>query len=184
MKSYEKLDEALQLAAKLHLGQRRDGELGLPYAVHPFEVVSNLRYVGEVTDEEMLIAAALHDVLEETEAKASKLREMFGKRVADLVKELTREEPKKKDLKDLAEEEVWELRSSLLLTEISKMSHKAQTLKLADRLSNIREAVRVRSGDRLERYRVQTFEILETIPREVNPRLWDAVKAELSEATA
>ncbi len=179
MKGYEKLDEALQLAAKLHSGQTRDGDHGLPYAIHPFEVVANLRYVGDVTEEDLLTAAALHDVLEETDAKASLLRERFGKRVLNLVKEVTREEPKKKELKGLSEEEIWELRSSMLLIEIAKMSKEAQAIKLADRLSNIREALLTRVGERLERYRVQTFEILETIPREVNPMLWDAVKKEL-----
>lgn len=180
MKTYKKLDEALQLAAKLHSGQRRDGEFGLPYAVHPFEVVSHLRYVGGVTDEDILVAAALHDVLEETSVRRSLLKDQFGKRAYDLVLAVTRKEPSKKEIEGFSDEEVWQLRSSMLLTEISRMSSEAQSIKLADRLSNMQEAIYAKLGAKLERYRVQTFEILETIPRDVNPRLWEAIKQVLS----
>jgi (p)ppGpp synthase/HD superfamily hydrolase len=180
MKTYSHLDDALRLAAKLHSGQRRDGEFGLPYAVHPYEVVSNLRYIGGVVDETVLTAAALHDALEKTEIEASQIREKFGKKVAELVKELTRQEPNHRETKALSDEEVWQMRSGLLLGEIAKMSVNARSIKLADRLSNVREALVCLNGEDLERYRVQTYEILETIPREVNPPLWDSVKTELS----
>jgi (p)ppGpp synthase/HD superfamily hydrolase len=181
MIEYSELDKALQFAAKAHSGQMRDGEHALPYAIHPFEVVTNLRYVGGVTSERLLTAAALHDVLEETDVKPSRIKERFGGRVLELVKELTRKEPKKKDTEGMTEEEIWQLRSSMLLTEIAKMSREAQTVKLADRLSNLREANLTRSGERLERYRVQSYEILETVPEEVNAPLWNAIKRVLAE---
>ena len=174
-----KLDEAIQTAAKLHSGQVRDGEHPLPYIVHPIEVLLNLRTVGNVVDEEMLIAAVLHDTVEESDADVGKFEKQFGKRVGRLVKELTRKEPKKKQIEGFTLEEVWQLRSSMLLEEIAKMSIEAQTIKLADRLSNVREALRTKLGDKLDRYLVQTYAILETIPRDINPRLWDAIVAEL-----
>jgi guanosine-3',5'-bis(diphosphate) 3'-pyrophosphohydrolase len=174
-----KLDEAIQTAAKLHAGQIRDGEHALPYFVHPIEVLLNLRNVGGIYDEDMLIAAVLHDTVEEAGGDLNKLEKQFGKRAAALVRELTREEPTKKETEELTREEVWQLRSSMLLEEIANMSVEAQTIKLADRLCNVREALRTRVGEKLDRYLVQTYAILETIPRELNPPLWDAVAAEL-----
>jgi hypothetical protein len=68
----------------------------------------------------------------------------------------------------------------MLLEEIGRMSPDAQCVKLADRLSNVREGRRTKLGDKLTRYLGQTYLILETIPREVNPGLWDAIRDELA----
>jgi (p)ppGpp synthase/HD superfamily hydrolase len=170
-----KLDEAIQLAVKLHAGQARDGDDPLPYIVHPIEVLANLRNVGRVTDEDMLVAAVLHDTVEESDADLDKISHQFGKHVKELVKELTRREPKKKQTEGLSLEEVWMLRSDILLEEIAKMSHDAQAIKLADRLSNVQEALRTKQGDKLSRYLAQTVQILDTVPKEVNPALWQAI---------
>jgi (p)ppGpp synthase/HD superfamily hydrolase len=172
-----KLDEAIQVAVKLHTGQVRDGENALPYIMHPLEVLSNLRYVGGVTDEDMLTTAVLHDTVEEAGGDLDKIGKQFGKRVKSLVKELTREEPKKKKTVGKTEEEIWQLRADMLLEEIGKMSPGAQVIKLADRYSNVREALRSKTGDKLDRYLAQTVKILEIIPREVNPPLWDGISA-------
>jgi (p)ppGpp synthase/HD superfamily hydrolase len=181
--TYKRLDKAIQLAAKWHAGEERDGENPLPYITHPMEVLVNLRYVGGVTDEDMLCAAALHDVLEESDATPEEIAAAVGARVRDLVQELTRREPTKKETAGLTKEEVWQLRADMLLTEIARMSHAAQAVKLADRLSNVREGKRTKLGQKLERYLAHTYLILETVPREVNPALWDAIQAELPAQT-
>lgn len=170
---------ALMLAAQAHHGQSREGEMPLPYLTHPVEVMVNLRWVGGVTDQEMLCAAALHDVLEETSVTFGQLEREFGERVASLVRQVTRSEPTSEQIEGLDKDEVVELRSAMLLAEIAKMGPDAMTLKLADRLSNLREAKLTRGKKRLERYLAQTGAILEIIPRKVNPSLWDAIKAEL-----
>ena len=74
---------------------------------------------------------------------------------------------------------IWELRSSILLAEIAEMSPEAQTIKLADRLSNYREALYSKSPAKLARYRKQTEEILRIVPRSINQPLWDAIRMEL-----
>ncbi len=175
-----KLDEAILVAAKLHNGQVRDGEKPLPYIVHPIEVLSNLRYVGHVIDEDMMVTAVLHDTVEESGTDLDKIGKQFGKRVKALVAELTRREPKKKEIAGLSLEEIWTLRSDMLLEEIAKMSGDAKTIKLADRLSNLKEALRTKFGDKLDRYLAQTAQILDAIPREVNPSLWDALGSTLA----
>jgi len=178
--TYSRLQAAIELAVRLHRDQERDGTNPLPYCTHPIEVLSHLRNVGEVTDEDLLCVAALHDVLEETDIDSAEIAKSFSERVATLVKELTRKEPTPEETKGLDKSAVWKLRAEMLLEEIRHMSPDAQQVKLADRLSNVREAKRTKSGPKLERYFWQTEEILKIVPKSVNPGLWKAIKAELA----
>jgi guanosine-3',5'-bis(diphosphate) 3'-pyrophosphohydrolase len=173
---YPKVQEAIRWAAKLHGGQERDGDDPLPYITHPIEVLVNLRYVGGITDEDLLVVALLHDTIEECDADPAEIEKRFGKRVASLVQELTRQEPTAKETEGLSREEIWQLRANMLLEEIGRMSPDAQKVKLADRLSNLREAIRTKWASKLVRYLGHTAQILETIPRQVNPPLWDAIR--------
>src|SRR6476619_6159984 len=91
--SFPRLHKAVRWACKLHKNQDRDGKSPLPYISHVLEVVSNLRYVGGITDEEMLCGAALHDVIEQSGVAPKRIEDKFGIRVAKLVEEMTREEP-------------------------------------------------------------------------------------------
>lgn len=174
-----KLDEAIRFAAERHKGQTRDGKAPLPYITHPIEVLTNLRYVGQVTDEDMLVAAVLHDLEEETQTTHEEILAAFGEQVAMLVNELTRVEPLDIEIASLRSEDIYELRTEYLLQGIEEMCDEAKAIKLADRLSNLREAKRTRSEMRVKRYKVQTKRILKLIPESVNPALWRAVRAEL-----
>lgn len=171
------LHRILKFAYRHHKKQDRDGEAPLPYLTHVTDVVNKLRYFGGETDPEVLAAAFLHDVLEETEATDAELREKFGDRVADLVGELTREEPSDEVAVVLPPEELYELRSQLLLDGIARMSPAAQRVKLADRLSNLEGARATRPEEKLQQYEAQSRRILEIIPREVCPELWDRIQA-------
>ncbi len=76
---------AMQFAIKAHDGQKRDD--GEDFIIHPAQVADIL---AQVTDDEEIIAAAwLHDIIEDTEYDYDFLKEKFGKRVADLVNEVT-----------------------------------------------------------------------------------------------
>lgn len=171
-----KVDEALRWAAELHAGQVRDGEFALPYITHPVEVLIRLRWVGQVTDEALLCAAILHDTLEECDASPKEIERRFGSRVRALVEELTRQEPTPSETAGLDADEIYELRSRMLLDGIAKMSPDAMAIKLSDRLSNLEEAVRVRAYKKLKRYIRQTNAILKLIPKGVNRELWNAVR--------
>jgi guanosine-3',5'-bis(diphosphate) 3'-pyrophosphohydrolase len=172
-----KLHDAVVWAAQLHAGQDRDGEAPLPYITHPLEVLTTLRYRGGCTDEEMLCAAALHDVVEETEGTLAEIEARFGTRVASLVGELTRHEPSEAERDGLPPEEIYELRTSVYLEELKVMSDDARLIKLCDRFCNLREAERTRSDKKRKRYKMQTQRMLEVIPRQVNPELWDKIAA-------
>lgn len=176
---YSRLDRALLLAAKLHAGQEREGAAPLPYITHPIEVLVALRYVGGETDEDLLCAAVLHDVVEESDADLEEIAKEVGERAAALVKELTRREPSAEEREGLDKDAIWKLRANMLLDEIRTMSPEAQRVKLADRLANVREAKRTKAGPKWSRYAWQTEEILKIVPRERCPGLWDAVRAEV-----
>lgn len=179
--NYPKLDRALRLAARLHSGQEREGASPLPYVTHPVEVLVYLRYLGEETDEDVLCAAALHDVVEESNADDRTIAEATNERTAGLVRELTRREPTAEEKRGLDKDAVWAMRSAMLLDEIRAQSAEAQRVKLADRLANLREGKRTKAGPKWERYAGQTEEILRIVPRERAPGLWDAIRQELDE---
>ncbi len=170
------VDSALELAIQAHRGMLREGPDPLPYITHPIEVVLNLRYVGGVCDPELLCAGALHDTVECQCCTHAKIEMSFGPRVAGLVRELTRTEPEPAQIQGLSKDEIWLLRAQMLLDEVAKMSTDAQIIKLADRLSNVQDAIRLKSPKKLKRYLGQTQKMLDVIPKSVNRPLWEAVK--------
>ncbi len=174
--AYPLLHQAIRWASKKHKGADRDGESPLPYITHPIEVLINLRTLGGVTDEAMLCAAVLHDTLEETDARPEEIEQRFGPQVTHLVIELTREEPSEEEAAGLSRTALSRLRTEKLLREVEAMSPEAQIVKLADRLANLRDAPRTRSKERLTDYQAQTYRILERIPRDRSPELWDAIQ--------
>ena len=81
-----KIEEALEFAKEAHKGQyRKSGE---PYIIHPILVAAITAYV--TAEEEMVIAALLHDVVEDTSFSIEDIQERFGQNVADLVEGLTK----------------------------------------------------------------------------------------------
>lgn len=173
------LTEAITLACEAHSSEWREGDAPLPYVTHPMEVLLNLRYVGGVTDLDILIAAILHDTVECGRLNFAEIETKFGTRVRQLVEEVTREEPTSEAVEGLTKDQIWELRAEMLLNEIKKMSADAQRIKLADRLANVRDAKRTKSPRKLHRYLTQTQKILDVIPRKVNKHLWDTIGREL-----
>lgn len=175
------LHEATVWAAEVHAGFDDEGAPPLPYFFHPVEVAGYLARVGVVTDKTMLCGAILHDTVESGVVTDADVRKKFGQEVADLVKELTRREPSSKEIAGLDPDEIWALRSEILLAEIADMSERAQQIKLADRLANLNEAQRTKRGKKMLRYLNQSKRILKIIPRRVNPALWKAVKTKVEE---
>ncbi len=77
-------------AATAHAGQVRNGSGGMPYIEHPVAVAARLAEHGY--DDEVIAAALLHDVVEDSDVTVEQLREEFGERVADLVAALSDDE--------------------------------------------------------------------------------------------
>ncbi len=117
---------AARFAAERHTEQRRKGAKAEPYINHPLAVADILRSVGGVEDADILIAALLHDTVEDTETTPVELEDRFGKRVRALVEEVT-------DDKSLPKAR----RKELQIEHAPHLSPGAQQIKLADKTTNV-----------------------------------------------
>ena len=80
--------KALKYAGNKHENQRRAGYAPLPYINHLIKVTELLLQAG-ISDEIILQAALLHDVVEDTDTTVEELSRQFNPSVAGIVKELT-----------------------------------------------------------------------------------------------
>lgn len=120
--------EAISFAAKKHKLQKRKGADEEPYVNHVLEVANLLANVGKVEDFDVLIAAVLHDTVEDTETTESEIEKKFGAKVSKLVSEVT-------DDKSLPKAE----RKELQIEHAPHLSTGAKLIKLGDKISNIRD---------------------------------------------
>ena len=131
----ELVSEAILYAVKVHDGMRRK-KTSTPYILHPLEAAV---IVGTMTDDQEIIAAAvLHDVVEDTDASIEEIEETFGKRVRDLVESET--ENKRKDI---PAKDSWRIRKEESL-EVLKNANDIGVLMtwLGDKLANVRSLYR------------------------------------------
>lgn len=86
-----RLDEAMRLSARLHQGQTRRDAAATPYSMHPAAVMCIASNYTD--DEDVLVAALLHDVLEDVELpyaeKEQMIEQMFGARVLSIVRNVS-----------------------------------------------------------------------------------------------
>ena len=128
------LDKAIIFATNAHSGMFRKGTK-IPYIVHPLEAAA---IAATITGEEDVIAAAvLHDVIEDTPTTSEQLEIEFGKRVAELV---CADSENKREERPAAE--TWEIRKQETLDYIPTASRDEQIIILADKLSNLRSIYR------------------------------------------
>lgn len=120
--------KAVAFAADKHRHQRRKDAEASPYINHPIAVATVLAAEGDVSDEGTLVAAALHDTVEDTQTTIEELEEHFGAEVAHLVREMT-------DDKSLEKAE----RKRLQIEHARKLSVRAKQLKIADKICNVRD---------------------------------------------
>jgi guanosine-3',5'-bis(diphosphate) 3'-pyrophosphohydrolase len=120
--------QALAFAADKHRIQRRKDASASPYINHPIALANVLLNEGGVEDEHVLVAALLHDTLEDTETTAQELVQLFGKEIAELVLEVT-------DDKALPKAE----RKRLQIEHAPHISRRAKLVKLADKICNLRD---------------------------------------------
>lgn len=119
---------AVRFAADKHRHQRRKGRDASPYINHPIEVAELISRVGEIDDPAVLIAAILHDTVEDTETTFEAIEDEFGAEVRDLVAEVT-------DDKSLPKAE----RKRLQVEHSARLSERAKLIKIADKTCNVRD---------------------------------------------
>jgi guanosine-3',5'-bis(diphosphate) 3'-pyrophosphohydrolase len=117
---------ALRFAAEKHRDQRRKSANRAPYINHPIAVVEILWTTGGVRDIATLVAAVLHDTIEDTDTSAEEIREHFGEEVLSLVLEVT-------DDKRLPQAR----RKQLQIETAPHKSPGARQIKLADKINNV-----------------------------------------------
>ena len=128
------LDRAINFAVNAHHNTERRGK-GFPYIVHPLEAVS---IVATLTpDQELLAAAALHDVVEDTDITLDVLRREFGERVAFLV-----EKESDKFVEGVSESDSWRDRKQAAIDRIAAAPYDAKIVAMGDKLSNMRAIAR------------------------------------------
>ncbi len=155
------LSDAYDLAHGAHEGQQRKDN-GAPYLTHPLRVAQLVNEAG--FDEEVVAAALLHDVVEDSEIDLAEIARRFGSRVAEIVSALTEDE----SIED------YEQRKAEHRDRVEAAGPEPVAVYTADKLSNLRDmrglyaAIGERAAERF------------TAPLDLRARLWleDAAMAE------
>ncbi|MFT5368987.1 MAG: guanosine-3',5'-bis(diphosphate) 3'-pyrophosphohydrolase [Candidatus Latescibacterota bacterium] len=127
MDEFGRLLKAANFAAEKHRDQRRKDAEQTPYINHPISVAETLRIFG-VDDENVLVAAILHDVLEDTSTSPGEIAQAFGMEVLAIVQEVT-------DNKSLAKQ----MRKDLQVESAFTLSEGARWVRLADKICNLQD---------------------------------------------
>ena len=118
---------AAKFAAEKHAAQKRKGAAAEPYVNHLIEVAQLIAGSSEVLDTNLVMAGLLHDTIEDTATTAEELERVFGSDIAALVVEMT-------DDKSLPKE----VRKAVQVKDAPHKTVRAQVIKLADKISNVR----------------------------------------------
>ena len=137
--------KAVVFALRFHSDQQRP--TGVPYAEHLLEALEILVRGAGVDDPDVLSAAVLHDVVEDTPCTLEEVRQAFGARVADIVAWVTKPEPVAGADKKSAKE--------AYLATLAAAPDDAVLVKLADRASNV-QTLRNLALPRQREYYAQT----------------------------
>jgi guanosine-3',5'-bis(diphosphate) 3'-pyrophosphohydrolase len=130
MDDVARLIKAADFAAFKHRRQRRKDAEASPYINHPLALARVLKLEAGVGEVDVLVAAILHDTVEDTETTVEELEREFGHTVAAIVAEVT-------DDKSLPKPD----RKRLQVEHAPHISHPAKLVKLADKICNLRDVL-------------------------------------------
>jgi (p)ppGpp synthase/HD superfamily hydrolase len=159
-------------AAEQHAAQKRKGAAAEPYVNHVLEVAELVSSALAEPDTNLVIAALLHDVVEDTPVTRDEVAARFSQDVADLVAEVT-------DDRSLPKAE----RKRQQIVTAPKKSVRAQVIKLADKISNLRSILKSPPADwtfeRKQEYFVWARRVVEglTAPNPILLAEFDDVQA-------
>ena len=126
---YKLLIKALAFAADKHRNQRRKNVDASPYINHPISLASILCNEAHITDLNVICGALLHDTVEDTETTEEELVAEFGQEISSIVMEVT-------DDKTIEDKQK---RKQLQIEHAAHISTSAKLIKLADKISNLRD---------------------------------------------
>jgi len=157
------LARAYNFAAAKHVDQRRKGEAAEPYLNHLTEVAELVARATEGSEPDIIIAAILHDTVEDTATTLAEIEAAFGAPVAGMVAEVT-------DDMSLPEQ----TRKALQIVHAAHASRGAMIIKLADKTSNLRALAtsppRAWSAERRREYVAWATQVVD-VCRTANPWL-------------
>ena len=168
------MDRAIRFAVQAHAGTERRGK-GYPYILHPMEAAA---IVATITpDQEILAAAVLHDVVEDTPVTVDEIRAEFGDRIADLVAAESDIE-----IEHQSESESWHARKQAAIDRLAGAPHDAKVVAMGDKLSNMRAIAQdyARQGEALW----QIFHVTDRHEHEWHYRGLAASLSELADTAA
>lgn len=119
------IEKALMFATLAHSGQVRKGEPNMPAIVHPVQVAQILIEYG--ADENVIAAAYLHDVVEDTKYTLEDIERIFGEDIAHLVDVATEKDKSKS----------WEERKQAKIEDLKLRELREKLIPIADKISNI-----------------------------------------------
>lgn len=122
------LVKSVAFAAEKHRNQRRKDADASPYINHPITLANVLANEGGISDISILCAAVLHDTIEDTNTTATELEGIFGKKITSIVLEVTDDKRLDKDV-----------RKQKQIEHAPHISREAKLVKLADKISNLRD---------------------------------------------
>ena len=120
--------KAVAFAADKHRTQRRKDADASPYINHPISLANVLANEGGITDTAILCAAVLHDTIEDTHTTPAELEQVFGREITSIVLDVT-------DDKSLDKAS----RKQKQIEHAPHISREAKLVKLADKISNLRD---------------------------------------------
>ncbi|VDM24762.1 unnamed protein product [Toxocara canis] len=141
----ELIVKASDFAARRHCNQRRKDSQQMPYINHPLGVAYILTNEAKVHDVATIVAAILHDTVEDTETTLDEIGEIFGEEIHNIVAECTDDKAQRREVRKQAQ-----------IDNASKHCYKAKLVHLADKLYNLRDLERAIpigwSADRVHEY--------------------------------
>jgi len=120
----------VEFASRKHSTQRRKDVAASPYINHPIAVTHVLADAGGIADLLTLMAAVLHDTIEDTDTTPAELEEQFGETVRKLVEEMTDDKTLDKAV-----------RKQRQIERAPKLSRRAKAIKVADKIANVQDVV-------------------------------------------
>ncbi|MBR0415944.1 bifunctional (p)ppGpp synthetase/guanosine-3',5'-bis(diphosphate) 3'-pyrophosphohydrolase [Candidatus Saccharibacteria bacterium] len=158
-----RIEKAIQFATKAHEGQfRRSGD---PYISHPLAVMKIVEDWG--MDEDTIIAAVLHDTVEDTSITLQDIKEQFGEQVAFLVDGVTKLGTARSGMRDI-DTYLPQTRDNLLRLLVATGSDiRVLIIKLADRLHNLR-TLSALPPDKQKKIAKETLEVFAPLADRLN----------------
>lgn len=146
MKPVSLIAKAFNFAAQKHSSQRRKGAAAEPYINHLAEVASLIAENTDGDDVTAVVVGILHDTIEDTKTTYDELVTEFGTTIADIVMETT-------DDKSLPKAE----RKLLQIEHAGHASDTAKTVKMADKISNLRAILTSPPPDWADKRKLEYF---------------------------